>query len=147
MTNSKLLLMINALRQEVDNQINLCSNISKLENTDAENVNSLLDATISQIDKLKKYQHIIAIRNNTYLTFRDEKLTAHEIIKRKEALLLKKKLMTPLVQLSGSNEQLIKTSLSAFQSIQEYKTILTEIHEILITFNNERFEIKDYNNG
>ncbi len=144
MTNSKLLTLITELKTEIGDQINLSTNIFKLENTDASSIHQLVDTTLNKITKLKNYQLVITLRNLKIVTYKDQETQVYKLIKLREELLLKKQLMTPLIRSTPSNDELVKLSLEAFQKIQEYKTQLDEIYYILNTFNNEEYEIKDY---
>ena len=143
MTNSSLLLQISDLKNEIEDQTNLCPNIFKLENVRADSVIELIETTIVKIDKLKNYQNIMILRNNSVILFNEQEISVQELIKMKEGLLLKKKLKTHLTK-SSSNDNLIQIALEAFQDIQDYKKLLSEIHTTLEKFNNIEFEIKDY---
>lgn len=145
MTNSEILQRIVELKTEINEQTDLCSNIFKLKTVDAKSINELIADTESKIELLKKYQAIISTRNmNKILIFRDAQYIALDLIKLKEEILLKKKLKQVLINTKSDQEELLQISLEAFQSIQDYKKSLGEIHIILEEFNNETFDIEEY---
>lgn len=143
-TNSDLLLKISILKNEIEDQIHLCSNVSKLEQVDRKSLLEISASTEEKIDKLKTYQKIILKRNaNTEVTFKGASIKVEDLIKLKEGLLLKKKLKNILINIPSENEELLKISLEAFQSVQEYKKDLSLIHKILNDFNNMQFKLED----
>lgn len=145
-TNSAILSKIIELKTDIDDQTNLCSNIFKLEVIKESDVYGLIDSTSLKIDELKSLQNIISNRNYLeHVKFQDKDYSIQELIKFKEGILLKKTLKTALIGSTPSQANIIKISLEAFQSIQEYKKTLLEIQTILTEFNQALFEIKDYN--
>lgn len=144
-TNSEILTKINILKNEIDEQTQLCSSIVKLDKIDSLSVIGLVSSTEEKINTLKKYQHILMLRNaETDLKYGDITVKAQLLIKIKEGLLLKKKIKTILISTSSNEKELLNVSLEAFQSIQEYKKELSLIHNILENFNNEPFNLEDY---
>ena len=144
-TNSEVLSKIIELKTDIDDQTNLCSNIFKLDVIKESEVYGLIESTSLKIDELKNLQNIISTRNYIEtVSFRDKLYTIQELIKIKEGILLKKALKTALIGSTPTQSNIIKISLEAFQSIQEYKKTLLEIQTILTEFNNKPFDIKDY---
>ena len=145
MTNSNLMIDINTLKSEIQNQTHLCDNIFKLDDTKKDDINDLLESTISKIEIFKYYQKVLNIRNFIeIITYNEKEMTVSTLIKIKETLLLKKNLKNSLIHTSPAHKDLIEISLKAFQDVQEYKKQLSVIHIVLEKFNNEQFEIKDY---
>ncbi len=145
MTNSELLQRITELRTEIDEQTNLCASIFKLDNVESGSVKELSDSIISKIDQFKKYQAIINKRNiHKILIYQNTDYAAIDLIKIKEGILLKKQLKQLLISTNSEQDKMLQISLEAFQSIQDYKKSLSEIHIILQEFNDEKFDIKEY---
>lgn len=143
MNNSEILQRIVELRTEIEEQTNLCSNIFKLSAEPAA-INEVIESTELKIDQLKDYQAIINRRNfGKTVIFRDVTFTVADLIKLKEGLLLKKQLKAALINTKSEESEMVQISLEAFQSIQDYKKSLGEIHTILEKFNNEPFNTKD----
>lgn len=144
-TNSDLLLQISVLKNEIEDQIHLCSNVSKLGHIDGNSLLEIVNSTEEKIDKLKRYQKIILKRNaDTNVMFKDMNIKVKDLIKLKEGLLLKKNLKNILINIPSENDKLIEISLEAFQAVQEYKKDLSLIHEILNDFNNIQFNLEEH---
>lgn len=145
MTNSEILQRIVELKTQIDEQTDLCSNIFKLKTVDAKSIRELITDTEVKIGQLKNYQAIITVRNiNKIITYQGRQYTALDLIKLKEEILLRKKLKQLLINTKSDQEELLQISLEAFQSIQDYKKSLGEIHILLEEFNNETFDIEEY---
>jgi hypothetical protein len=145
-TNSELLSKIIELKTDIDDQTNLCSNIFKLDVIKESDVYGLIESTSLKIEELKSLQNVISNRNYLeHVVFQDKDYSVQELIKFKEGIILKKTLKTALIGSTPTQSNIIKISLEAFQSIQEYKKILIEIQTILTEFNNTPFELKDFN--
>jgi len=145
MTNGEILQKITELRTEVDEQTHLCSSIFKLDNVESKSIRELTESILDKIDTFKRYQAVIGKRNvNKTLVFKGNDYSAIDLIKIKEGILLKKQLNQMLINTNSEQDQMLQISLEAFQSIQDYKKSLSEIHIILQEFNNEQFDIKEY---
>jgi len=142
MTNSEILTLSQSLKTEIADQTSLCTNLFRSEKVSIDDLDSLVNSTKEKIDSLKNYQRILYIRNQLMITYKQKEISYQTIIRIKEGLLLKKKLYSSLIGDSSNN--LVNLSLEAFQSVQEYKKDLTEIYNILETFNNSTFNIQDY---
>lgn len=144
-TNSEILTRIVELKTDIADQTNLCSNIFKLEHIKESDVHEVINSTTIKIDELKRLQNVISTRNyNEKLNFDGQEFSAQSLIKYKEGIQLKKELKTALIGSTPKQDNIIKISLEAFQSIQTYKKILADIQTILTTFNNNKFNIEDY---
>jgi hypothetical protein len=144
-TNSEILTKINVLKNEIDEQTQLCKSIVKLDKIDSLSVIELVSSTEEKINSLKSYQHILMLRNaEADLEYDGRIVKAQLLIKIKEGILLKKKIKTILISTTSNEKELLNVSLEAFQSVQEYKKELTIIHDVLEQFNNKQFNLEDY---
>ena len=144
-TNSELLTQITTLQSDISDQHSLCKNLLKYPDTSAENIKDLVEDTLKKIENLKHYQKIIGLRNANYFQTLStgQKLSITDIIKLKEELILKKNLLSSIID-SDPIEKLVPISLSYFNEFQLIKKQLSEIQNLLTTFNNSTFNTEDY---
>lgn len=140
MTNKEALQTISDLKNEIDSQKLLCSNLIKLSKVDHNVLIELQQNILQNIDNYKKYQGQLIQRNSECtLTHNNKSIIASELIRRKEALLLKKDFELTLVSIETHDEDILKVSLEAFQNVQKYKKEIAVILQTLNNYNNQEW--------
>ena len=145
MTNNLALQTINDLKNKILDQKRISSNLIKLNTIDIGALSTIRESLMLAITELKNLQEILISRNSTtMLDFEGEILSASNLIRKKEAILMKLEFEETVAAIISDDDEIIKISLEAFQNVQKYKKQNKKILTILNKYNNLNWQ-KDHN--
>jgi len=140
MTNKELLQSMSELKNDIDAQKQLGSNLLKLKNIDILTLQEIRSNIESAIEKLKDQQETLILRNTTNaIQHLGVEYRASKLIRMKEELTLKLEFESILANVVSDDEKIIRISLEAFQKVQQYKKEIGQILNTLNNYNNQEW--------
>jgi len=141
MTNTEILQTVKHSKTEVDDQINIITNLVKTSN-DVNNIIVLKNDTVKKIDKLLKYEFdIIELNYNTKAVFKNKEYSLIQLLKLRKCYDLKIKLLynlTSNTNVNSDNVELAKLVLSEFKEIMILKDELKELNILISSINQKK---------